>query len=102
MALPRFGRVSFSHNTIIFLQAGLPNGVLNIVHISKEKNPELVPEIIAHPEIRHISVIYHVYVACVSFVTEEHSAVHRLGRSRPYSCSRGRQTFETMCYGIGG
>lgn len=36
-------------------EAGLPNGVINLVHIAPERNPELVPEIIANPAIKHIN-----------------------------------------------
>ncbi|GJJ09843.1 hypothetical protein Clacol_004067 [Clathrus columnatus] len=39
----------------IFHEAGLPNGVVNLIHIAGEKNPELVPNIIAHPLIRLVS-----------------------------------------------
>ncbi|KAF8521085.1 Aldehyde/histidinol dehydrogenase [Hysterangium stoloniferum] len=36
-------------------EAGLPKGVLNLIHISQEKNPERVREIIAHPLIKHVN-----------------------------------------------
>lgn len=36
-------------------EAGLPRGVLNLIHISPELAPKLVPEIIANPLIRHVN-----------------------------------------------
>ncbi|GJJ14015.1 hypothetical protein Clacol_008272 [Clathrus columnatus] len=44
-------------NTVILRssEAGLPKGVVNLIHIAPERNPELVPEIIANPAIKHIN-----------------------------------------------
>ncbi|KAF8583491.1 aldehyde dehydrogenase [Ramaria rubella] len=36
-------------------EAGLPNGVVNLLHISKERSPELVPLIIANPIVKHVN-----------------------------------------------
>lgn len=42
--------------TKIFHEAGLPNGVLNLISTSVANTPSLVAEIIAHPQIRHVNV----------------------------------------------
>lgn len=46
-----------AHEILVELlnEAGLPKGVLNLIHISKEHNPVLVPKIIAHDNINLIS-----------------------------------------------
>ncbi|KAF8483255.1 aldehyde dehydrogenase [Gautieria morchelliformis] len=36
-------------------EAGLPNGVLNLLHVAKEDSPQIVAEIIGHKRIRHIN-----------------------------------------------
>lgn len=41
--------------TELLHDAGLPPGVLNLIHISRENNPTLVPKIIAHKKIKLIS-----------------------------------------------
>ena len=38
------------------MQAGLPDGVLNIVHTTREDAALRVPEMIAHPAVRKIAV----------------------------------------------
>ncbi|KAF8583508.1 ALDH-like protein [Ramaria rubella] len=39
----------------ILYEAGLPKGVLNLLHIAKEDSPKIVAEIIGHKLIRHIN-----------------------------------------------
>jgi len=39
-----------------FHEAGLPNGVLNLISTSPPNTPTLVSDIIAHPQIRHVDV----------------------------------------------
>lgn len=39
-------------------QAGLPDGVLNYISISRESAPALTAEMIAHPLVRKINVCY--------------------------------------------
>ncbi|KAF8483260.1 aldehyde dehydrogenase [Gautieria morchelliformis] len=36
-------------------EAGLPNGVINLLHMSLQSTPVLVPEMIANPIIRHVN-----------------------------------------------
>jgi len=39
-----------------FHEAGLPNGVLNLISTSSPNTPAIISEIIAHPQIRHVNV----------------------------------------------
>lgn len=39
-----------------FQQAGLPDGVFNLIHTSRDDSPARVAEIIAHPFVRKIGV----------------------------------------------
>ncbi|KAH9477607.1 Vanillin dehydrogenase [Psilocybe cubensis] len=46
-----------SHSIVVelFKEAGLPDGVLNFVSMSRDSAPSLTSEIIAHPAIRHVN-----------------------------------------------
>lgn len=49
-------RVFTCNHRVLYLQAGLPPGVLNFLSISRENSPKLVAELIGHPYIRHLNV----------------------------------------------
>jgi acyl-CoA reductase-like NAD-dependent aldehyde dehydrogenase len=43
----------------VFIEAGLPPGVLNIIHVAAKDAPEVTEAVIAHPAVRSVLILYH-------------------------------------------
>lgn len=53
----------------LFAEAGLPPGVLNIVHTKREATPGMTKWLIEHRAIRHVSFVSGRTIGCVHLLT---------------------------------
>ena len=78
-----------------FHEAGLPDGVLNLISTSSPNTPTLVSEIIAHPQIRHVNVGASIFTSfSLQYV---HTPVHWRWSSWENHWNGSSPSIETLC-----